>query len=336
MSKVLVRKAEGVQSFAPMVQTNVGGGGSPFFIQPREPVSPQQAGMDAAMSSLRGMRGMSPEQQQTVADSATRGAQRATNLVQGKYGMPSLAMLGLAGLKNTYNASIQGQAPSITGTFGDAYGMAQYAQPFAATFGAERGAQRGIKDARQQAADAKAAERTGSPASADFNVPEGFQLGVMGKPMPGGNQVLPGQRGIQRNTFSTANQPVEPSPLEQTGLGNVDPNMMSGDARAYGMSGVPSMSMQQFRQMIPSFSPPPRQTTLNEFTPPPTASPTPPAPEGMAGKLESALPDPMQVARDQLKEQQDKRKEEEKEMKEEQREKLAEDMKEQQSLGTGA
>ena len=310
MGRVLVRKAEGVQSFAPMVQTNVGGGGSPFFIQPREPVSPEQAGMDAAMSSLRGMRGMSPEQQQTVADSATRGAQRATNLVQGKYGMPSLAMLGLAGLKNTYNASIQGQAPSITGTFGDAYGMAQYAQPFAATFGAERGAQRGIKDARQQAADAKAAERTGSPASADFSMPEGTNMDMFNTPTP--------------------------SPLEQAGLGNIDPTMMSGDARAYGRSGVPSMSMQQFRQQMPSFSPPPRQTTLNEFTPPPTASPTPPAPEGMAGKLESALPNPMQASMDQMKEQQDKREEEKKEMEEKQREKLAEDMKEQQSLGTGA
>jgi len=309
VGRVLVRKAEGVQSFAPMVQTNVGGGGSPFFIQPRDPISPERAGMDAAMSSLRGMRGMSPEQQQTVADSATRGAQGMTNLVQGKYGMPSLAMLGLAGLKNTYNASIQGQAPSITGTLGDAYGMAQYAQPFAATFGAERGAQRGIKDARQQAADAKAAERTGSPASADFSMPEGANMDMFNAPAP--------------------------SPLEQAGLGNIDPTMMSGDARAYGRSGVPSMSMQQFRQQMPSFSPPPRQTTLNEFTPPPAASPTPPAPEGMAGKLESALPDPMQESMDQMKEQQDKREKEKKEMEEKQREKLAEDIKEQQSLGTG-
>ena len=309
MGRVLVRKAEGIQSFAPMVQTNVGGGGSPFFIQPRDPISPEQAGMDAAMSSLRGMRGMSPEQQQTVADSATRGAQGMTNLVQGKYGMPSLAMLGLAGLKNTYNASIQGQAPSITGTLGDAYGMAQYAQPFAATFGAEVGAQRGIKDARQQAADAKAAERTGSPASADFSIPEGTNMDMFNAPTP--------------------------PPLEQAGLANIDPTMMSGDARAYGRSGVPSMSMQQFRQQMPSFSPPPRQTTLNEFAPPPAASPTPPAPEGMAGKLESALPDPMQASMDRMKEEQDKREEEKKEMEEKQREKLAEDMKEQ-SLGTGA
>ena len=139
MSRVLVRKAEGGGGFlGPSVQTNVMGQGSPFFITPKEPISPQQAGMDAANRVLDGTQG--PLRTQAVQDSATRGAQRATGLVQGEFGMPSLGMLGLAGLKNIYNASVQGQAPSITGTLGDAYGMAQYAQPFAAAMGARMGA----------------------------------------------------------------------------------------------------------------------------------------------------------------------------------------------------
>ena len=52
---------------------------------------------------------MSPEQQQTVADSATRGAQRATNLVQGKYGMPSLAMLAFCLLLNQIGRMLMDQ-----------------------------------------------------------------------------------------------------------------------------------------------------------------------------------------------------------------------------------
>lgn len=313
MGRVLIRK-DASMAMGPTVQTSVGGAGSPFFITPRERIEPSEAGMRAAMQRLRGMRGISPEQGQTVLDSATRGAERASGLVQGKRGLPSLGMLGLAGLKNIYDASIQGRAPSVAGTFGDAYGMAQYAQPFAASIGSEVGARRGFDEARRQAVDAKAAERTGSPAGADFSMPEGASMDMFNLPAP------------------------TPSPLEQAGLGNIDPTMMSGDARAYGGSGAPSMSMPQFRQQMPSFSPPPRQTTLDEFTPPAIASPTPPAPQGMAEKLESALPEPpnpMQQSMDLMMENQKKREEEKEKMEEEQREKLAEDMKEQRLLGTG-
>ncbi len=36
----------------------------------------------------------------------------------------------------------------------------------------------------------------------DFNVPQNFQLGVYGTPMGGGNQAIPGQKGIQPNMFN--------------------------------------------------------------------------------------------------------------------------------------
>ena len=36
----------------------------------------------------------------------------------------------------------------------------------------------------------------------EFNVPQNFQLGVYGTPMGGGNQAIPGQKGIQPNMFN--------------------------------------------------------------------------------------------------------------------------------------
>jgi hypothetical protein len=102
-------------------------------------------------------------------------------------------------------------------------------------------------------------ERAAQPAaSPDFNVPENFQLGIYGTPMRGGNQVVSGQKGIQRNMFNPAapTPPPEPSGLEAAGLGNVDPTMLSGDARAYGASGVPTMTMEQMGQMLPGVEQP--------------------------------------------------------------------------------
>ena len=102
-------------------------------------------------------------------------------------------------------------------------------------------------------------ERAAQPAaSPDFNVPENFQLGIYGTPMPGGNQVVSGEKGIQRNMFNPAapTPPPEPSGLEAAGLGNVDPTMLSGDARAYGASGVPTMTMEQMGQMLPGVEQP--------------------------------------------------------------------------------
>ena len=99
-------------------------------------------------------------------------------------------------------------------------------------------------------------ERAAQPAvSPDFNVPENFQLGMLGTDMGGGNYVAPGQKGIQRNLFNPA-APKPPTGLEAAGLGNVDPTMLSGDARAYGASGVPTMTMEQMGQMLPGVEQP--------------------------------------------------------------------------------
>ena len=105
----------------------------------------------------------------------------------------------------------------------------------------------------------------------DFDIPEGFQLGVLGTPMGGGNYVAPGQQGIQRNLFNPATSTPPPasttgqygrtgpqSPLEEAGMGSIDPTMMSGDARAYGRSGVPTMTMEQLGQMLPGTGQPPQ------------------------------------------------------------------------------
>ena len=106
------------------------------------------------------------------------------------------------------------------------------------------------------------AQRAQQPtASPDFNVPENFQLGMLGTSMGGGNYVAPGTKGIQRNLFNPA--APTPSPLEEAGLGNIDPTMMSGDTRAYGSSGVPSMSMTEMGQMLPGVQQPPPPQSQN-------------------------------------------------------------------------
>ena len=105
----------------------------------------------------------------------------------------------------------------------------------------------------------------------DFEIPEGFQLGMLGTSMGGGNYVAPGQQGIQRNLFNPATSTPPPasttgqygrtgpqSPLEEVGMGSIDPTMMSGDARAYGRSGVPTMTMEQLGQMLPGTGQPPQ------------------------------------------------------------------------------
>jgi hypothetical protein len=120
-------------------------------------------------------------------------------------------------------------------------------------------------------------ERAAQPAaSPDFNIPENFQLGIYGTPMPGGNQVVSGQKGIQRNMFNPA-APAAPTGLGAAGLGNVDPSMLQNvapnpDVRAgqsyadqvyqtpTGSAGVPTMTMEQMGQMLPGVEQTPLQT----------------------------------------------------------------------------
>lgn len=297
MSWVLVKQAEAAPAGSPL-QTQLmlggGGGGSGMFLTPEKPITPQEAGMEAANQYLSGKRGFSPEQTQRVAGTASRAAQLA-----GRYGGLA-AMLG-AGVKNLYDQSASGEPLGLTSLGTSMYGAQQFARPIATRAGAQAGARVGVRGVQREARDARAAQRTGSPASADFSMPQGTDMSMFDMAQP---------------------TPAQPTPLEQAGLGNIDPTMMSGDARAYGRSGVPSMSMQQFRQQIPSFSPPPRQTTLSEFAPPS------PAPEGMAGKLESALPNPMDASMEQMKEQQKQAQENKKEMEQSQLQSLQENLKE--------
>jgi hypothetical protein len=279
-----------------------GGGGSGMFLTPEKPITPQEAGMEAANQYLSGRRGFSPEKTQRVAGRASRAAQLA-----GRYGGLA-AMLG-AGVKNLYDQSASGEPLGLTSLGTSMYGAQQFARPLATRAGAQVGARVGVRDVQREARDARAAQRTGSPASADFSMPEGTDMSMFDMAQP---------------------TPARPTPLEQAGLGNIDPTMMSGDARAYGRSGVPSMSMFQFREHMPSFSPPPTQTSLSQFIPsPPIPEGTP---EGMAGKLESALPttlpNPIDASMEQMREQQKQEQEKKEEMDQKQLESLQENLKE--------
>jgi len=299
MSWVLIKQAEPAPAGSPLqTQLMLGGGGGGMFLTPEKPITPQEAGMEAANQYLSGRRGFSPEQTQRVAGTASRAAQLA-----GRYGGLA-AMLG-AGVKNLYDQSATGEPLGLTNLATSMYGAQQFARPIATRAGAQAGARVGVRGVQREARDARAAQRTGSPASADFSMPQGTDMSMFDMAQP---------------TLA------QPTPLEQAGLGNIDPTMMSGDARAYGRSGVPNTSMFEFRQQMPSFSPPPRQTTLGEFSP---AQPTPPAPQGMEEKLQSALPNPVETIKQQQEkqmEEQKERQEKQQEMQEEQRQKFAEEM----------
>ena len=115
------------------------------------------------------------------------------------------------------------------------------------------------------------------PENQGFNVPEGFQLGVYGTPMGGGNQAIQGQKGIQPNLFNPK-QPAAPTGLGAAGLGNIDPTMLQNvapnpDVRAgqsyadqvyqtpTGSGGVTPMSMEEMGQMLPGTGQPPVAVT---------------------------------------------------------------------------
>lgn len=278
-------------------QAVIGGPQGGLLISPDRPISPQDAGMQAANQVLSGRRGFSPEQTQRVAGTASRAAQLA-----GRYGGLA-AMLG-AGVKNLYDQTASGEPLSMSGLGSSMYGAQQFARPLATRGGATLGAKVGVRGAQREARDARAAQRTGSPASADFSMPQGTDMSMFNMAQP---------------------TVAQPTPLEQVGLDGIDPTMLSGDTRAYGAQGVPNTSMFEFRQQMPSFSPPLRQTTFSEFP----AQPTPPAPQGMEEKLQSALPNPVETIKEQQAkqmEEQKERQEKQQEMQEEQRQKFAEEM----------
>ena len=116
-----------------------------MFLTPETPISPHEAGMQAAMDSMAGG-SYSPQQQQQVGQSASRAAQMA-----GKYGGIA-AMLG-SGLKNIYDSSISGQAPSLSGMATGAYGAQQFIKPLATRAGAQYGAKVGVREAGRPQGD---------------------------------------------------------------------------------------------------------------------------------------------------------------------------------------
>lgn len=294
MGWILV-KQEGVPAGSPL-QTQLmlggGGGGSGMFLTPEKPITPEEAGMQATNQYLSGRRGFSPEQRQRVSDIASRAGQFA-----GRYGGLA-AMLG-AGVKNLYDQSATGEPIGLTNLATSMYGAQQFARPIATRAGAQAGARVGVRNVRQEASDARAAQRTGSPASADFSMPQGTDMSMYNIAPP------------------TQYDSTQTSPLAQAGLANMNPSMMSGDSRAYGGYGAPGMSMGDFRQVMPSFSP---------TQPPAAPTPTPPTPAegGMSQRLSSALPNPnpMEDAMEQMKEQQKEAQEKKEEMNKEQLESL--------------
>lgn len=98
------------------------------------------------------------------------------------------------------------------------------------------------------------------PENQGFNVPEGFQLGVYGTPMGGGNQAIQGQKGIQPNLFNPK-QPAAPTGLNAAGLGDIDPTMLQGEAKPYGSVGVTPLTSEQMGQMLPGTGQPPPEST---------------------------------------------------------------------------
>lgn len=212
MGRILVRKAEAaVPAGSPLQpQLMLGGqGGSGMFLTPEKPISPHEAGMQAAMSSMGG-RSYSPQQAEAITGRASRAAQMA-----GKYGGIA-AMLG-SGLKNIYDSSIQGQAPSLTGMATGAYGAQQFVRPLATRAGAQMGANVGVR-------------RAGTPQGEMADYTQGA--------MPQGQQAFRMRDSFDPTQFDIAPPTPAPTPVpapaltaensRQTGLGEFNPGMSGG------------------------------------------------------------------------------------------------------------
>lgn len=140
MGRVYVLRKQD-ESFIPntlQTQAVVGGPQGGLLISPERPISPQEAGMQAAMGVL-GDRQLPQQTQQAVQQGATTAASRANRAAL------IASLLGSAG-KTIYDASLQGQAPSLTGMASSAYGAQQFLRPLATRYGAQYGAQRAFRN----------------------------------------------------------------------------------------------------------------------------------------------------------------------------------------------
>lgn len=165
------------------------------------------------------------------------------------------AMGGLGALNALGNASEQQQdifggaqgaaQAGITGYYGGAR-LGDEAGPVAH---AKLNQLRGVAPPQHRAQQvAVRAQRAQQPAqSQDFTIPEGFQLGVYGTPMGGGNQAIQGQKGIQPNLFNPK-QPAAPTgqpPVAVTGPGVLGSSQVGVPASALTPPEVANMDPEQ-------------------------------------------------------------------------------------------
>ena len=365
MGKVLVRKAEAPAGSPLQTQLMMGGGGGGMgggmFLTPERPITPHAAGMQAAGQLLDGQ-GYSNQQQQNVAQTASRGAQMA-----GKYGGLA-AMLG-SGLKNIYDSSIQGQAPSLAGMATSAYGANQFMKPLATRAGAQFGAQRGMNQVGRSQGDI---DREIQEGMANTNQGRDGESSIVRNPIlprtadgvaeqaaeqqrAGATPASIGRAGLDvsysakpefqgfGNLFDGAEQELRER-QNRTRAGRVQPGTAYYGPGTYGPQIAPptQMSVGRASNVLAGRTRPPIDTSFarNQSNTPTDANSTQMNfgnnPVGMAGQLNNALPDSIAENKRLMEEQEDNKKEEKEEMDQKQLESLQENLKErrdEQSMG---
>ena len=365
MGKVLVRKAEAPAGSPLQTQLMMGGGGGGMgggmFLTPERPITPHAAGMQAAGQLLDGQ-GYSNQQQQNVAQTASRGAQMA-----GKYGGLA-AMLG-SGLKNIYDSSIQGQAPSLAGMATSAYGANQFMKPLATRAGAQFGAQRGMNQVGRSQGDI---DREIQEGMANTNQGRDGESSIVRNPIlprtadgvaeqaaeqqrAGATPASIGRAGLDvsysakpefqgfGNLFDGAEQELRER-QNRTRAGRVQPGTAYYGPGTYGPQIAPptQMSVGRASNVLAGRTRPPIDTSFarNQSNTPTDANSTQMNfgnnPVGMAGQLNNALPDQIAENKRLMEAQEEAKKEKKDKMVEDQREKLAEDMRQSNLSGFGA
>ena len=297
-------------------QAVIGGPQGGLLISPDRPISPQDAGMQAAMEQMRG-RAYSPQQAQAITGRASRAAQLA-----GRYGGLA-AMLG-AGVKNLYDQTASGEPLSMSGLGSSMYGAQQFAKPLATRGGASLGARVGVR-------------QTGTPQGEMADYTQGAA--------PEGQKPFRIRDGFDSSMFTPA-QPNRPADYAQGALAQPF-NMPQGtnmsmfdrpanfryqnpaqQRRTEFMRNTPEArrirserSQQTFPVQVPLMG------KVFDMAPP---TPTPSMGEDSSVALQSALPDPAEQQAKQMEEQKE-RQEKQQEMQQEDQRKLAEEMRDRQN-----
>lgn len=366
MGKVLIIKED--KATSPLqTQLMMGGGGAGgmgggMFLTPERPITPHDAGVQAAMNSMGGS-SYSPEQTNAIAGNASRAAQMA-----GKYG--GLAAMFGSGLKNIYDSSVSGQAPSLTGMATSAYGANQFMKPLATRAGAQYGAQRGLNRVGRAQGDI---DRENQEGMADYNQGGQGESNLVRNPIlprtgqgvasqateqlrAGATPASIGRAGLDvsysqkpefqgfGNLFDGAEQELRDR-QGRTKAGSIQPGNAYSGPGSYGPQIAPPnpMSAGRANNVLAGRTREPlddswyknrpftptsgnsRQATLGDNQP------------GMSEKINSALPDPMEESKRIAAENAEKEEEKKNKLAEDQRNKLAEDINRQNNLsGFGA